>query len=324
MSTILITGGTGLIGQALGKMLIGKGHAVILLSRRKGQSDHTPPSPDPDNERPGAGTLRLANWDPVNKFIDSESIRQADYIVHLAGAGVADKRWTAKRKKEIIASRTITGDLLVKALREVPNKVKAVISISAIGWYGGDPAIPNPHPFVENDPPDPGFLGEGCRLWEAAIAPVTSLGKRLVVFRAGIVLSNRGGALSEFLKPAKAGIAAILGSGRQIISWVHIDDLCRLFMEAMEKQEWQGVYNAVAPQPVDNRTFARELAARLKGRLFVPVYVPSFVLKIILGEMSVEVLKSATVSSDKVRRAGFQFIYPSITSAFSDLLPYHT
>jgi uncharacterized protein len=307
MPTILITGGTGLIGQALGKMLIDKGHEVIILSRRNG---------------PGAIGFRMASWDPVRQFIDPESIRQADHIIHLAGAGVADRRWTANRKKEIVASRTVSGDLLVKALGEIPNKVQAVISISAIGWYGSDPSIPNPHPFVENDPADAGFLGETCRLWEAAIAPVTSMGKRLVIFRAGIVLSKQGGALSAFKKPVMAGVAAVLGSGRQMISWVHIDDLCRLFVEAIDNQEWRGVYNAVAPQPVDNRTFTRELAARCKGRLFVPVYVPSFFLKVILGEMSVEVLKSATVSSEKISHAGFQFIYPSIGSAFSDLLPH--
>jgi uncharacterized protein (TIGR01777 family) len=306
MSTILITGGTGLIGQALGKMLIDKGHEVILLSRR-------------NDQRP-APPFRIAHWDPARQVIDSGSIRQADHIIHLAGAGVADRRWTAKRKKEIVASRTVSGDLIVKALREIPNNVQTVISISAIGWYGRDPSIPNPHPFMENDPADAGFLGATCRLWEAAIAPVTSMGKRLVIFRAGIVLSGRGGALSAFRRPVRAGIAAVLGSGRQMISWVHIDDLCRLFVGAMEDQEWQGVYNAVAPRPVDNRTFTRELAARLKGRFFVPVYVPSFFLKIILGEMSVEVLKSATVSSEKVSRTGFQFIYPSIDSAFSELL----
>ena len=168
--------------------------------------------------------------------------------------------------------------------------------------------------------PDTGFLGETCRLWEAAIAPVKSLGKRLVIFRSGIVLSSRGGALTAFRKPVKAGIAAILGSGRQTISWIHIDDICRLFVQAVGNKEWQGVYNAVAPRPVDNRTFTRELAGRLKGRLFVPVYVPSFLLKIIMGEMSVEVLKSAAVSAEKISRAGFQFLYPSVESAFGELL----
>jgi uncharacterized protein len=134
------------------------------------------------------------------------------------------------------------------------------------------------------------------------------------------VLSKKGGALEEFKKPVKAGVAAILGSGKQIISWIHIDDLLRLFLQALEQKDWQGVYNSVAPRPVDNRSFTRELAARLKGRLFVPVYVPSFLLKIILGEMSVEVLKSATVSSEKISRTGFQFIYPSAESAFAELL----
>jgi hypothetical protein len=219
-----------------------------------------------------------------------------------------------------VESRTRTSALLVKALQEIPNKVQAVVSSSAIGWYGPDPSIPNPRPFEETDPPDTDFLGETCRLWENAIAPVTAMGKRLVIIRTGIVLSRKGGALTEFKKPVRLGVAAILGSGRQVVSWIHVDDLCRLFLQAVEQNEWSGVYNGVAPQPVDNRTLTLELARRLKGRYFVPVYMPTFLLKILLGEMSIEVLKSTTVSAKKTGEAGFQFIYPSIGPALDDLL----
>jgi uncharacterized protein (TIGR01777 family) len=300
-----------------------KGNRVIVLSRDTAIAPLAPSTAYAKEVASGNGGLRpyhTAHWDPARQIIDPEAIRQADFIIHLAGAGVADKRWNARRKKEIVDSRTESGKLIVKSLQEIPNKVQAVVSISGIGWYGADPSIPNPHPFVETDPVDGSFLGETCRLWEAAIAPVTSIGKRLVIFRTGIVLSKKGGALEEFKKPVKAGIAAILGSGRQIISWIHIDDLLRLFLQALEQKDWQGVYNSVAPRPLDNRSFTRELAGHLKGRLFVPVYVPSFLLKIILGEMSVEVLKSATVSSEKISRTGFQYIYPSVESAFADLL----
>jgi len=253
--------------------------------------------------------------------IDPEAIGQADYIVHLAGAGVADKRWSKKRKKEIVESRTAGSTLIVKALRETPNKVQAVISASAIGWYGADPSIPNPVPFEETAPADEEFLGEACRLWENSITPVTEMGKRLVILRTGIVLSREGGALTEFKKPVKMGVAAILGSGKQMISWIHVEDLCRLFLQAIEHPDWSGIYNAIAPRPVDNRNLTLELAGRLKGKYFVPVYIPSFLLKIMLGEMSIEVLKSATVSAKKVRIAGFQFLYPSIQSALDELLP---
>jgi hypothetical protein len=315
MSTILVTGGTGLIGSALTRMLTQQGHQVIVLSR------NAPPRPTPDG--PGEtsrGSIQRAHWDPSTGAIDSDAIRQADHIIHLAGAGVADKRWSDKRKKEIEESRVTGCSTIVRALQGIPNKVRAVISSSAIGWYGPDPVIPNPQPFEETAPADTDFLGETCRRWEEAIAPVEALGKRLVLIRTGIVLSPRGGALKEFMKPVKLGVAAILGSGRQTVSWIHIDDLCRLFLLAIEQDSWHGPYNGVAPHPVDNRTLTLALARRLKGRYFVPVYIPSFFLKMALGEMSIEVLKSTTVSANKARSAGFQFQYPSIEPALDDLI----
>ncbi len=307
MPNILITGGTGLIGMTLSRMLLEKGYTVTLLSRNSRKETRSP--------------ILTAHWDPQTQTIDAEAIRQADYIIHLAGANVADKRWSKKRKKEIVESRTKSSALIIKALQEIPNKVRAVVSASGIGWYGPDPLIPNPNPFEETAPADEDFLGETCRLWENSITPVTSMGKRLVILRTGIVLSNEGGALAEFKKPVKMGIAAILGSGKQIISWIHVEDLCRLFLQAIEHPDWAGVYNAVAPRPVDNRALTLELAGRLKGKYFVPVYIPSFLLKIVLGELCIEVLKSATVSAKRARIAGFQFLYPSIQSALEELLP---
>ncbi|HXB92590.1 MAG TPA: TIGR01777 family oxidoreductase [Puia sp.] len=313
---VLITGGSGLIGAALSRLLLDQGYQVSILTRSASQSDKKPPPSSGD----APFSPRAYFWNPSTGVIDEEAIREADYIVHLAGAGVADKRWSAKRKKEIVESRTKSSALLVKALQDIPNKVRAVISASATGWYGPDPAIPNPRPFEETEAAADDFLGETCRLWEGSITPIAEAERRLVIIRTGIVLSKKGGALSEFKRPARLGVAAILGSGRQIVSWIHIDDLCRLFLQAIENKDWNGVYNGVGPQPVDNRTLMLQLARRLKGRYFVPVYVPSFLLKIIVGEMSIEVLKSVTVSAKKTRQAGFQFIYPSIESALADLV----
>jgi len=196
-----------------------------------------------------------------------------------------------------------------------------VINASAIGWYGDDEKRkPGKKAFTEDDPADTEYLGEACRLWEASIDPVQELGKRLVKFRTGIVLSREGGALDEFRKPVRFGIAAILGSGRQVISWIHIDDLCRLFLFAIEQEKVQGVYNAVASQPVTNRNFVMVLAEKIKGRFYIPFYVPSFVLKLMLGEMSVEVLKSATVSNTRISNKGFQFLFPTVEAALGDLM----
>ncbi|MBC7902287.1 MAG: TIGR01777 family protein [Gemmatimonadaceae bacterium] len=309
MSTvnILITGGTGLIGRELSKELVAKGYGVMILTRSPKKSD---------TER-----VEFYQWNIEKQFIDPVAIAKADYIIHLAGEGVADKRWSKKRKKEILESRTESGKLLVKAVNDNPaNKIKAVVSSSAIGYYGEDPAIPNPNPFTENDPPDEDFLGETCRLWEASTDPFTAMGKRLVKIRTGIVLSREGGALKEFIKPLKFGIASILGSGRQMISWIHIQDLCRIYIDAIENGNLNGVYNAVAPRPVSNKTLTLQLAKSMRGQFYIPLHVPSFALKMALGEMSTEVLKSTSVSAGRISATGFTFLYPSIESAIEQLV----
>jgi len=305
MTTILITGGTGLVGKALGQALLEKGYKVIILSRQ-------------GDRKSSVTNLSYASWNVEQQTIDKEAIAKADYIIHLAGAGVADKRWTKKRKQEIVDSRVNSSKLIVDSLKTIPNKIKAAISASAIGWYGSDPVIPNPTPFAEDAPADNEFLGITCKRWEESIEPVTEMGIRLAKLRIGIVLSNEGGALKEFIKPLKLGIAAILGSGKQIISWIHIDDLIKMFIAAIENEKMSGVYNAVAPNPVSNKELTLQLA-RARKKFFIPVNVPSFVLKVMLGEMSIEVLKSATVSSQKVQQTGFQFTFPEIKEAIENL-----
>jgi uncharacterized protein (TIGR01777 family) len=314
MATVLITGGTGLVGKALGQALLEKGYRVIILSRQAGKKS-------------SIQNLAYATWDAAKQTIDKEAISQADHIIHLAGAGVADKRWTKKRKQEIIDSRIYSSKLIVDSLQSIPNNVKSVISASAIGWYGADRLIPSPSPlsgeggnvlkFVESDPADKAFLGDTCKRWEESIAPVIQSGKRLVKLRIGIVLSKNGGALKEFLKPLKFGVAAVLGNGKQIISWIHIDDLVRLFIEGIENEKMNGTYNAVAPHPVSNKELTLALA-RSRKIFFIPIYVPAFILKLMLGEMSIEILKSATVSADKILNTGFQFEFPFIDDALKN------
>lgn len=300
MATVLITGGTGLIGRALTTALVAKGYEVIVLTRK------VPAGP----ARPG---VQYALWDVPAQTIDAAAVGRADYIVHLAGANVAEGRWTDKRKQEILDSRVQSGQLLVKALQQ-PNRVKALVSSSAIGWYGADPQIPNPRPFLETAPADNAFLGRTCKAWEDAVAPVATMGKRLVYLRTGIVLSQEGGAYKEFRKPLQFGVASILGNGRQVVSWIHIDDIVGLYLKAIEDESWNGVYNAVAPAPVSSRQLIQTMA-QVKGGVAIPAPVPAFVLKTMLGEMSIEVLKSATVSSQKAEQGGYRFRYPDVEAA---------
>lgn len=302
---ILITGGTGLVGKALTNHLIEKGYAITVLTRY---------IPTPDKQIP---QVQYAQWNVAAQTIDVQAVVQADYIIHLAGASVAEKRWTTKRKKEIVDSRVQSTALLYNTLKNNSHKVKAFISASAIGWYGSDK---KDQLFTEADTPATDFLGDTCRQWEEALKPITALGIRTASVRIGIVLSNEGGALAEFKKPLKYGIASILGSGKQIISWIHITDLVRLFVFLLEHQSLQGAFNAVAPKPVDNKHLIITLAKKLRGKFYIPIYVPSFILKLLLGEMSIEVLKSTTVSCQKIHQQGFIFEFPTIEATFNNLL----
>jgi len=305
MQTVLITGGTGLVGKTLSKQLIAKGYKVIVLTR-------TAPT------KASGVEIEYAVWDVKKQTIDVNAVQKADVIVHLAGAGVVDKRWTDAYKKEILESRTKSSQLLIDTLKNNPNNVQTIVSSSAIGWYGADKQ--EGFAFTEEDPADTGFLGVTCQLWEESIEPDPSLGIRLCKLRTGIVLSNDGGALAEFKKPIRLGVAAILGSGQQMVSWIHVADLCRMFIFAIENQNMQGSYNASAPTPVSNKTLTLSLAKAMKDSFYIPLHVPSFVLKIMLGESSVEVLKSTTVSARKIKEAGFTFLYPTIDAAINELV----
>lgn len=297
-----------MIGSALTNELLNRNYDVIILTR----------SPE---KYPGTTRLSYAKWDTEKQTIDGDAFIKADHIIHLAGEGVADKRWTTKRKRQIAESRIKSSALLVKALRENVNNVKTVVSASGIGWYGSlshansDGRGTEKNPFEETDPAAEDFLGATCKEWEASIDPVISLGKRLVKFRTGPVLSGEGGAVKEFKKPLRFGIATILGNGKQVMSWIHIDDVVRLYIYAIEMERLNGVYNAVAPHPVSNKKLIIQLAKTMRGKFYIPVFVPSFILKMVFGELSIEVLKSAAVSCKKIKGEGYHFLYPSLPAA---------
>ena len=305
MHTVLITGGTGMVGTSLTQLLLSKGYQVIVLTRQPRVSN--------------VPNLTYAVWDIDKGYIDPSAIHNADTIVHLAGAGVADKRWSKKRKQEIVDSRVLSGALLVKYLTENSHQVKTVVAASAIGWYGPDTAQSLINGFVETDPVDGAYLGATCKSWEESVKPIEALGIRLVTLRIGIVLNKKGGALAEFIKPAQFGMATIFGNGKQMVSWIHHHDLCKMMIHGIETASIKGVYNAVSLDPISNKDLIIAIAKKLRG-FYLPIPVPAFVLKIMLGEMSIEILKSAKVSSNKIQGAGFNFDYPTLRSALNDLL----
>ena len=305
MQTVLITGGTGMVGTSLTQLLLSKGYQVIVLTRQPRVSN--------------VPNLTYAVWDIDKGYIDPSAIHNADTIVHLAGAGVADKRWSKKRKQEIVDSRVKSGELLVKYLIENSHHVKTVVAASAIGWYGPDTAESLMNGFTETDPVDGAFLGDTCKRWEGSVKPIETLGIRLVTLRIGIVLNKQGGALAEFIKPAQFGLATIFGTGSQMVSWVHYKDLCKMILFGIETNTIHGVYNAVSPDPTSNKDLIIAIAKKLRG-FYLPIPVPAFVLNIMLGEMSIEILKSAKVSSNKIQEADFKFDYPTLNSALHELL----
>jgi uncharacterized protein (TIGR01777 family) len=296
---ILITGGSGLIGARLTELLLQRGDKVRHLGRSKSNSN-----------------VPTFLWDIPSQSFDEQAIRNVDTIIHLAGAGIADKRWTEKRKLEILESRTKSTQILFDALSRNAHEVKTFISASAVGYYGFDRAGQT---FTEASPPGSDFLAEVTRKWENEADRISALGIRVVKLRTGIVLSKNGGALEKMSKPVKWFAGAPLGTGAQYISWIHIDDLCSLYMKSIDDPSVQGAYNAAAPHPVTNKEMTKAIAQVLKKPMFLP-NVPPVVLKIILGEMSDAVLNGNKISADKILKTGYTFQFKTLDSALADLL----
>lgn len=302
MLIVGITGGTGLVGKHLYKMLADSGYEVVIFTR----------SPDKQQDRQN---ITYASWNPSKNEINTTILAKLDAVVHLAGAGIADKRWTDERKKVIVKSRVDSTTFLVEQLKKHAPDCKTFISASAIGFYGEDDGK---EPFQEDAPPEDDFLGRTCLQWEEASGAAEEFARR-VLLRFGIVLAKEGGAFKEFYKPQKFGVMPILGSGRQIVSWIHVKDVAGIIKYAIEQENVSGVYNTVAPTPVTHSKLMHTIG-KIKGGISIPVPVPAFALKLMLGEMSIEILKSCTVSSKKIENAGYSFKYPDIDSAVTDLV----
>lgn len=299
--TVLITGGTGLIGKHLCTELLDKGYQIHLLSRKA--------KPNTDSR------IKSFVWDVEGRYIDEQCLEGVDTIIHLAGEGIVDKRWTAKRKKEIIESRTESIRLIYQLIKNKPDTtVKSVISAAAIGFY----ADRGEELLTEDSPAGKGFLAESCIAWEQAIDEGQNLGLRIVKFRTGIVLDTAGGALAEIARPVKFGLGAALGSGKQWVSWIHWKDVVNMYVFALENSSLAGTFNMVGPHPVTNLTLTQAIAKQLKKPLWLPA-VPAFALKLAMGEMSAAVLGSTKADAGKIKQAGFTFEFPDLADALKDL-----
>ncbi|WP_312556745.1 TIGR01777 family oxidoreductase [Empedobacter brevis] len=292
---ILLTGGSGLIGSELTKILIDHGHQVRILTREK------------EVEHP------FYHWDK-NK-IDEKVFENLDGIIHLAGSLIA-KRWTDSYKREIFSSRVDTANLLFEYVKKLKVELKFFISASGTAYYG---QITSNTIFKETDKANTDFLGKICVAWENAAHQFEEIGTRVVCLRTSLVLSKKGEGFKLLKKPIQLGVGANLGNGKQWMPWIHIDDLLQIYVNAVENIEMKGSYNASAPENVNHLTFNHTLAKKLNKPFFLP-NIPAFVMKVALGEMSDLVLKGSRINVEKIQQTGFEFQYPTLEKALNDLL----
>ncbi|WP_202702924.1 TIGR01777 family oxidoreductase [Flavobacterium sp. UGB4466] len=298
---VLLTGGTGFVGKQLTDLLTDSGFTVSILSR---------------SARENTSLITYYKWNLKTNYINEEAILQADYIIHLAGEGIVEKRWTKRRKKVIVESRVQPIDLIYSILKKNNKVPDAFISASAVGIYG---AVTSSVICKEDQPPATDFLGVTCVEWEQSVDKITSLGIRTAKIRTGIVLGRNEGFLKKLGPNFKAGFGAILGTGKQYLPWIHIDDLCQIYLKALTDEMIKGPYNACVTDNTTNLSFSKMLASLYGYKIWLPK-VPAFILKIVLGEMSEAVLKGQRVSSEKIQKTGFEFQFTDLESALVNCL----
>ena len=313
MQNVLITGGSGLIGTRLSEILLSRGFSVSHLGRKKVTKIQTRPT----DSKEKTSSIKTYHWDIERGMIDEEALLKADYLIHLAGAGIADENWSDARKKEIIESRTKSIGLITNKLKTIPHKIKSFISASGIGFYGadtGDEQISEQHTAGMD------FVADCCIQWEAAADEIQNLGIRTVILRTGIVLSEKGGALPKLTQPVRWGVGAALGTGKQWQSWIHLDDLCELYVKSLMDERMKGFYNAVAPNPVTNYDLTKLSAEVLKRPFWMP-NVPAFALKLVFGEMADIVLGGNFILNKRIAlETDFSYQYMEVKEALKDLL----
>jgi uncharacterized protein (TIGR01777 family) len=295
---VLITGGSGSVGKQLSKLLLEKGYEVAHLSRSEANLPN----------------IKTYLWNVEKNQIDEKCIVGVDVIVHLAGAGIADSRWTEERKKIIIESRTKSIQLVYQLIKANPHQLKTVVSASASGYYSerGDALM------KETDSPNHDFLGECSVLWENAVDEAKDLGIRVVKFRTGVILDKNSGALPKIAAPIKFGFGSPLGNGKQWTSWIHLDDVAEMYLKGIEDETLEGAYNMSTPNPLTNKDLTTAIARKLNKPLWFP-NVPAFILKTIFGEMSAVVLGSTKMDVKKIEQTGFKFKFPNIKLALLNI-----
>lgn len=295
---VLITGAGGSVAKVLANKLENEYTVRFLTRTKKKENDF--------------------EWNIKNGTIDEKAFENISHIIHLAGANISEKRWTDERKKEIISSRVDSAQLILKTLQQKNIQLKSFISASAVGIYG---AITSEKIFKEEDEKGNDFLSEVVILWEKAADEFLDKGvaERVVKVRIAIVLSEYEGALKKMAVPVKFGIGSPIGTGRQYIPWIHIDDLSSVFEYVVKNEKIKGAYNASAPQHTDNENLTKEIAEVLNKPMFMP-NIPGFVMKLMFGELSVALLEGSRTSSEKLQNSGFQFKFPNLKNALEDLL----
>jgi len=303
MKRVIITGGSGLIGQALAADLLKDGYEVIVLSRNAQRRGANLPS-----------GMRFEQWDGTSAQGWGHLVEQGAAIVNLAGENIGERRWTETRKQAIIESRLRAGKAVSEAVAQARNKPGVVIQASAIGYYGAH----TDEILTEKSPPVDDFMSRICQQWEPATAPVEQAGVRRVVVRSGVVLSRQGGAFPRMIMPFNFFAGGPLGSGKQWISWIHVRDEVAGLRFLIDNPNASGVYNLTSPYPLKNVDFERAIGGVMRRPAIIPT--PAFAIRLLFGEMAITVLEGQRVVPERLEKEGFLFNYPRIEEALRDLL----
>ena len=280
--------------------MIAEGHEVRILSRNPQSSS----------------SIKSFYWNVEKNEIDEKAFDGVEHIVHLAGSGIADHRWTNKRKQDIIDSRVNSMRLITEVVKRKNIQLKSFVGASAVGIYG---MTTSEKIFTETEKGKDDFLSQTCIQWENAYQDIQTLSNKNCIIRIGVVLSKDGGALKRLLPLFNLGLGSAVGSGKQYMPWIHLNDLVSVFYEALFNSNYKGIYNAVSTEETTNQSFSKQLAKSLSKPFFLP-NVPSFILKLVFGEMANVLLEGSRVSNQKIINSGFQFKFPILSSALQNII----